>query len=145
MQKEKPLHERIYFDACYTAVARAVGYAGCVYRELHEKLAEAVKQFGQQRVDSATHHIVTFEGQMTVNPKPLANVQLRADVRKHCWGLLGPPPEHPWHELFKRPEPLPPPWEMEPDGSPRKKQPAPPPAEEPPATQPKRTRKKKAS
>jgi len=141
MQKENPLTKHLYDDPCYREVARTIGYAGCVYRELWEKLAELVRQYGQQRVESATANLFRYEGQFRTNPPPLAQVQLRSDIRPLCWGLLGPPPEHPWHELFKRPEPLPPPWEMEPDGSPRKK----PQAEEPPATKPKLTRKKKVS
>ncbi len=51
------------------------------------------QQFGKQRVHSAVYCIVFFEGQMTCNPKPLAEVKLRPEVRRLCWQLLGPPPE----------------------------------------------------
>jgi hypothetical protein len=141
MQKQVSLHECLYRDPCWIAVLRAIGYSGCVYRQLHETLAEAVKEFGQQRVDAAVVNLCTYEGQFRVNPPPLTQVQLRAEARKLAWSLLGPPPERPWHDLWKRPEPLPAPWEMEPDGSPKKK----PQAEEPAALKPKRTRKKNVS
>lgn len=83
------------------------------------RLKELVQQYGQQRVESATANLCTFDGQFTVKPPPLAQVQLRSNVRPLCWGILGAPPEHPWHELMKRPEPLPPPWDMEMDGKPK--------------------------
>ncbi len=100
MKKEKPLSLRIYFDDCYAAICRTIGYAGCQYRELDEKLEPLRQQFGKVRVDSATYYLVAFEGQMTVKPPPLARVELRAEARKHCWQLLGPPPEHPLYYEF---------------------------------------------
>ncbi len=40
MEKEQPLWHRIYFDPIYTAVAREIGYAGCLYRDLADKIEE---------------------------------------------------------------------------------------------------------
>jgi hypothetical protein len=103
MAKEQPLWHRIYFDPVYTEIARAIGYAGCTYRDMLALLEPLGERFGKQRVESATYHLVTFEGQMTCNPKPLAQVSLRAEVRKLCWQLLGPPPETE-DEFYRHPD-----------------------------------------
>ncbi len=128
MTHEKPLWHRLYFDAEYAAVARAVGYAGCTYRRLAEIIEELATQFDKRKVESATYFLVTFEGQMTCNPRPLAEVKLRSEVRKLCWQLLGSPPEHPWHGRLG-------------DGPPLHEPPPAKPAE--PQTKPKKPRKKK--
>ena len=93
MQKEKPLWERLYFDEAYVEIARLIGYRGTTYRAMTEMLEPLERKLGKQRVQSATYHIVTFEGKMTCNPKPLAEVTLRPEIRRLCWQLLGPPPE----------------------------------------------------
>lgn len=110
-RKERPLSHRLYFDPVYTEVARIIGYAGCVYRDLEDKLQPLYERFDKQRVQSATYYLVTFEGQMTCNPPPLAPVQLRAEARALCRQLLGLPPEHPWYARFKSGKPLPLPWD----------------------------------
>lgn len=93
MKQEQSLALRIYHDPVYTAVVRAVNYKGMPYRSLSELIETLAKQFDKRRVESACYHLVAFEGQMTVNPKPLAHVSLRAEVRKLAIQLLGPPPE----------------------------------------------------
>ena len=93
MIKQKPLWERLYLDAAYIEIARMIGYRGTTYREMMKMLESLEEKFGKQRVHSAVYHIVTFEGQMTCNPKPLEEVKLRPEVRKLCWQLLGPPPD----------------------------------------------------
>jgi hypothetical protein len=126
MNHERPLYLRLYFDAVYVAVARAVGYQGCTYRRLTEIIEELAKEFPKVQVESATYHCLTFEGQMTCNPKPLAKVELRTEVRKLCWQLLGPPPEHPLHGKLQGPA-LPNSWDKppeqpeEPQGKPKRK------------------------
>jgi hypothetical protein len=110
VNREQPLYLKVYFDPVYVEVARAVGYAGCTYRELTQKIERLAKQFDKPRVESALYHLVTFEGQMTSYPPPLAKVELRAHVRKLCWGLLGPPPEHPWYHYIKTGTPIPQSW-----------------------------------
>jgi hypothetical protein len=131
MSKDQPLWHRLYFDAAYTEVARLIGYAGFQYRELADKLEPLYRRFGKAKVESVVYHLTVFDGQMTVKPPPLGQVMLRPDVRKLCWQLLGPPPEHPQYELMKRPEALPNSWD----------QPKPVSTEEPT----KRTRKKKTA
>ena len=140
MQKERPLWERLYFDEAYVEIARLVGYRGTTYREMAKSLEPLERRFGKQRVQSATYYLVTFEGQMTCNPSPLAEVKLRPEVRKLCWQLLGPPPES--EDAFNRHA----------DGTRRQPEPAPPRQKTQPTKErtaetseprPKRTRKKK--
>lgn len=103
MEKERPLWQRIYFDPVYTAVAREIGYQGCLYRDLVQKIEALSQRFDKMKVESAIYHLVTFEGQMTCNPKPLAQVAFREDVRKLMWQLLGPPPEK-QAEFYRHPD-----------------------------------------
>jgi len=108
MKNDKPLWERLYHDECWIELARLVGYAGLTYRDLITRSEPLRQKFGNQRVDSATYQLTTFEGQMTVNPKPLADVQLRPEIRKLCWQLLGPPPEaFDWFCRYASGEPTP--------------------------------------
>lgn len=93
MKKEKPLWEKLYFDAEYVEIARLIGYQGTTYRDMLKMLEPLEAKFGKVRVHSAVHFLVIFEGQMTCNPRPLAEVKLRPEVRRLCWSLLGPPPE----------------------------------------------------
>src|SRR4051794_30529689 len=100
MSKEKPLYERLYTDEAYIEFARLIGYQGCTYRDMIEKTQPLRQKFGNHRIDSATYVLVTFEGDGTCNPKPLAQVSLRLDVRKLCFQLLGPPPEE-WDRFYR--------------------------------------------
>lgn len=100
MVHEKPLWHRIYFEPHYTDVCRAIGYLGCTYRRLTGIIEELGKTHGKEKVEAAIHQLATYEGQMTVNPKPDAHVSLRAEVRKLCWQLLGPTPEK-WDEVYR--------------------------------------------
>jgi hypothetical protein len=95
MIKQKPHWQRLYEEREWYELARAIGYEGCTYRQLNEKIEELGKHFDKRKLESAAYHLVTFEGQMTVKPKPLVKVEFRSEIRKLCWQLLGPPPEHP--------------------------------------------------
>jgi hypothetical protein len=137
MQREAPLWQRIHDDPCYVEVVRAVGYGGMTYRELTELIEKLALRFSKTRVESATYHLVTFEGQTTCNPNPLAQVSLRANVRTLAWQLLGPPPEHPEADHFKSDQPWVPPWQrapVPPREDPKK--------EESPTGKPERSRRK---
>lgn len=103
MKKELPVLDRIYQDPCYQAVCRAVGYFGILYRELTQKVEEFAKDHGKSRVESATWHLLSFEGQNRVNQSPLSKVDLRSDVRRFCFQLLGPPPET-WDQHYRYPD-----------------------------------------
>src|SRR5262249_2604394 len=118
MSKEQPLWQRIYFDEVFTEVCRAIGYAGCTYREMQQRLEPLNARFDKRGVESAARYLVTYEGQFTSAPKPLAHVRLRDEVRRLCWQLLGPPPEHPDYERFKSSEPWCPPWRQPPGSAP---------------------------
>lgn len=137
MSKYQSLSDRMYFDPVYTEMVRIIGYAGCEYRELWDKLQPLVEQFGKPRAETAVTHLLTFDGQVGGNPKPLAQVMLRSEARKHAWQLLGPAPDHPWFELWKKPERLPESWDPPPGAAPAKEGQKP--------EKPKRQRKKKAS
>lgn len=50
MQKENPLAMQIYSDPCYVAVVRELRYEGCVYRDLHTRLAAIVAAMPVARV-----------------------------------------------------------------------------------------------
>src|SRR5687768_9470999 len=103
MNKEQPLWHRMYFREEYVAVCKLVGYAGLTYRDLQEKLEPLFRQLGKARVESAVYHLCTFEGQMTVNVKPLTHVSLRREVRELAWQMLGPPPET-WDRYYTNPD-----------------------------------------
>jgi hypothetical protein len=108
---------------------RLIGYQGCLYRELWENQKPAIEQFGQRRVETATAHLLTYDGQFSVNPKPLGDVKLRSEVRTLYWQLLGFPPEHPLHGKTNLGPRLPNSWDK--------------PAEAPPEEKPKRRTRKK--
>ena len=100
MNKEKPLYERLYTDEVFIEFVRLIGYQGCTYRDMIARIEPLCKKFGNERLSSATYFLVTFEGDKTCNPKPLAQVSLRPDVRKLCFQLLGPPPED-WDRYYR--------------------------------------------
>jgi hypothetical protein len=113
MLHEKPLWQRMYQDECCTEVVRIIGYEGCFFRELPEKLKPLVEKFGEARVEAVSYHLLTYDGQMTRSSPPLARVMLRGEARKLAWGLLGPPPEHPWHDAYRNGGRISLPWERE--------------------------------
>jgi hypothetical protein len=137
MQREAPLWQRIHDDPCCIEVVRAMGYGGMTCRELTELIEKLALRFSKTRVESASYQVVTFEGQMTCNPKPLAQVSLRVNVRTLAWQLLGPPPEPPEADHLKSLQPWVPPWNRAP--APPQEEPK---KEEPPNGKPKRSRKK---
>ncbi len=120
MSKDVALLDKIYFWPEYSAVARAVGYAGMTYIQLTQVIEDLATQFPKAKVESAIYHLTTFEGQMTVHPPPLAQVKFREHVKPLLWQLLGPSPEQ--EDAFYR----------HPDGSPRER----PNKEEPPPSPP---------
>jgi hypothetical protein len=96
----------MYFWPEFSDLVTRVGYGTITYRELTAIIEELGQRHGKAKVESAAYYCTTFEGQMTSNPKPLAEVTLRAEVRKLAWQLLGPPPgysERPVHEIFGAP------------------------------------------
>jgi hypothetical protein len=90
MAREKvlPLSHKLYFDAAYTAVARAVRYTTMPCAELRKKLCAAEKEFGTPTMDQVARELLDYDhdGKVLV-------ARLKPQVRKFCFGLLGPPPE----------------------------------------------------
>lgn len=95
MSKDKPLYLRLYGEPAYFELARAVGYAGCTYRELGAAMQAIADRIGISLhvVRAASADLVTYEGQFAGNPRPLTTVELRPEVRRLCTQLLGLPPE----------------------------------------------------
>ena len=90
MAKEKvlPLSHKLYFDTAYTAVARAIRYATMPCAELRKKIAAAEQEFGTPTMDQVARELLDYDHDGTV-----LVARLKPQVRKLCFGLLGPPPE----------------------------------------------------
>ena len=93
---------RLYFEPQLYELARLVNYGGVRERDLEPGIKELSGRYGQDRVAQAL-----FE--LTVKDEKSGVVTLRPHVRKLCWQLLGPPPEHPeyarYYETNKRTPP----------------------------------------
>ncbi len=98
MNHEKPLWWRIHFDAVYADVCRAVGYKGMVYRDFAKVIEDLAQKHDKRSVESAVFHLVTYDGQLSYDPKPLSEVKLQGQVQKLCFQLLGLSPGHPEYE-----------------------------------------------
>lgn len=96
MKATKPLWQRLYYEGCFTEVARLVGYAGFPTAELEGRTGPLVERFGKAAVEDALRCLTTHS---PYREQPV--VRLREDVRKLCWQILGPPPEHPLHDYVK--------------------------------------------
>jgi hypothetical protein len=58
MKHEEPMYLRLYFDELYADVAQLIGYAGCVSRDLWDRLQPAVEKFGKGKVERATTQLL---------------------------------------------------------------------------------------
>ena len=106
MAKE-PLVMSIYFDAAFTALARAIQYVGFPARELADRVRPLTQQYGIQKISQALTALATFEGN---------RVMLNKEARPKCGQLLGPPPEKQldyWQDV--KPECRPAGWNQIPD------------------------------
>src|SRR5262245_59200662 len=102
--QEKPLILRLYQESVLYETARVIGYDGVAPGEIRERVKPLEDGFGQARVEAALRLLTTYQ-------VPGADrVRLREHVRKLCFQLLGPPPEHPEFEHFKSPDPWVPSW-----------------------------------
>jgi hypothetical protein len=90
---------RLYFQPYLAAVARAIGYAGKTEDEMKPLLRQLTKAHGEEKVQSAL-------AELTVTEPESSRTVLRPEVRKLCYGLLGPPPEHPRHDEIRYAPPL---------------------------------------
>jgi hypothetical protein len=94
--------QRLYFWPEYAAVARMVRYETLLYEDAKPYVEELEKRFGAAKVREAVADVC----QTNWHEKPVT-IGLRPEVRKHCFGLLGPAPEQ--EDAFYR----------HPDGTPR--------------------------
>src|SRR5262245_30659999 len=88
-----------------------VRYETLLYEDAKSYVEELERQFGAAKVQAA----VTDVCQTNWHEKPVT-IALRPEVRKHCFGLLGPAPEQE-DEFFRHPDgsPRPRPPRKEPD------------------------------
>src|SRR4051794_23971595 len=107
MKKDMPLVERIYVELLYTELVRLIGYAGASVVEVQERVLPLGEKYGREKVQAAADELAFID--QTQEPPVL---RLRMEVRPLCRQLLGLPPEDPWHELMRRPEPLPNSWDQ---------------------------------
>jgi hypothetical protein len=81
-----PLGDRLYFWDHYAAVARAVRYETLTREDLEPYLRHLEERYGASNVREAVQEVCHTNW----HTKP-ETVQLRPEVRKLCFGLLGPP------------------------------------------------------
>lgn len=84
---KQPLAIRLYQDEALQAIARLVGYSGHAYPIGEHETTEVYERFGKERVEAATEELLEYDIQAKL-------AKLKPNVRKLCFGLLGPPPEH---------------------------------------------------
>lgn len=118
LMTKQPLLIRLYYQPCLTELARFVSYGGRRDKDVKGKCDELRSRFGDQQVTLAVR-------ELTVKDEKSGLTVLRPNVRKLCWQLLGPQPEHPEYESYwahKRREP---PAEHQPPGPEEDAKPAP--------------------
>lgn len=84
--KRQPLAIRLYQDEALQAVARLVGYTGQPYPMNEEETRRLCERFGKERIVAAADELLDYDTEEKV-------AILKPDVRKLCFGLLGPAPE----------------------------------------------------
>jgi hypothetical protein len=86
---------RLYFDPAYSAMAKAIGYAGVSVPEAKKKIETLAKRFPREKLVTVIEDIARIEGPK--GPNEEGAVFLTDEAKKLCWQLLGPPPGHPDH------------------------------------------------
>src|SRR5689334_6002413 len=104
MSKELSLLDKLYFREEYWQVTRIIGYAGCTPSDFWDA-AKKLPRFAQHKFESALYELTRWDKREASPPR----YELRDDVRRFCWQLLGPPPED--EDRFYR----------HPDGTPRER------------------------
>jgi hypothetical protein len=91
---------RLYFQRHLGEAARIIGYAGCDPAAFWG----AAKQLDipRQKLQDAVYELTRADKREGSPPRD----ELRADVRKLCFQLLGPAPEHPDHDEIRYAPPL---------------------------------------
>ena len=84
---EGPRWRRLYFEAPFFELARAVGYQGLPVPEARERIKALCERFGEPRVRAASAELIRID---TSTDPPTA--QLTDEAHGLCRQLLGPPP-----------------------------------------------------
>ena len=123
MMRDEPLSNRLCFTPALYELARLVSYDGIWEAELQERLKPLVEKHG---ADAMREAVTT----VTVTNETTRLVVLKPAVRKACWQLLGPQPDHPQYQSY---------WEQR-GGPPAHHQPPATPATKRPKKQPKKAK-----
>jgi len=79
---------RVNNDEAYRAIVKLVGYAGTPCPLSPEKTDELNKRFGKERLMNVAAEVIEYDS--SASP-PMA--RLKPEIRKLCFGILGPTPE----------------------------------------------------
>ncbi|MCI0457977.1 MAG: hypothetical protein L0Z62_13515 [Gemmataceae bacterium] len=90
---------RLYFDRAHTETARIIGYGGCGPFEFWAK-AKTLPCSIEGKFRTAMYDLTRTDRREASPPR----CELRDDVKRLCWHLLGPPPGHPLREEMDRAE-----------------------------------------
>ena len=94
MKREEPLVMRLSFHAQLYELVRLIGYDGVPEAELRETVKPLVDKHGKDKMLAAAHEVAQTDEKTRL-------VTLHPNVRKICWGILGPPAEHPDYDFIK--------------------------------------------
>src|SRR5262245_28686368 len=85
--KKEPLYMKLYFDAAYTEMARAIGYAGQTIPDMRKEIDKLSEAFDKDKLVAVIEEIVDINGKENT-------VTLKPEARKLCHQLLGASPEY---------------------------------------------------
>jgi len=96
--KQVTVGHRLYSWPEYAAVARAVRYETLFFDDVMPYFEELGRRFGQAKVQAAVNDVC----QLNRDATPVT-VHLKPEVRRQCFGLLGPTPEQE-DEYYRHPD-----------------------------------------
>jgi hypothetical protein len=88
---QKPLELRLYSEPHLYELARAVGYGGKTVAEMRPVVKILIAVHGADKIAEALQ-------ELTIMERDTNRTVLLPHVRKLCFKLLGPAPEHPQHD-----------------------------------------------
>ena len=91
---QKPLVLRLYSEPHLYELARAVGYGGKSDAEMRPLVKKLIAAHGALKLSEALQ-------ELTVMERETNRTVLLPHVRKMCFQLLGPAPEHPRHDEIR--------------------------------------------
>lgn len=84
--KRQPLSIRLYQDEALQTIARLIGYSGRSYPMSEEDTKRLYERFGKERIAAAAGELLDYDSDAKT-------AKLKPEIRKLCFGLLGPAPE----------------------------------------------------